>query len=174
MAVKSFMKNWILPIAAGVLVALIVKTWVVSAAVVPSSSMRPTIPNPCYILVDKLSTEFGSLHRGEVVTFHFPDNPSEIFVKRIVGMPGDTVTVKDHSVLVNGKPYKVPTSIIMPNGLGLGTYHVPPGHYFMMGDNRPISRDSRFWTHKYVARSAITGQASFVIFPFNKIKSISQ
>lgn len=105
--------------------------------------------------------------------FHYPDHPSTIFVKRIIGMPGDTVTVTYNSVYINGKKLSEPY-IKVPNVSGLGTYHVPPGHYFMMGDNRPISLDSRFWKHKYVARSAIVGQADWVLFPFNKFEPIIQ
>src|ERR1700730_1802412 len=157
-------RGWFYPLAIGFAIAFFIRHWVVAQAYVPTESMRPTIPNPCYILVNKLSVELTGLHRGEVVTFHFPDNPQQIFVKRIVGMPGDTVVVKSDEVLVNGKPFIQP-NIVHPNGDALGTYHVPAGHYFMLGDNRPISDDSRLWVHKYVARSAIIGQAEFVLFP---------
>lgn len=164
--------SWVYPVLIGVVIALVLRRYVVSAAIVPSSSMRPMIPNPCYIAVNKLAAEAGHLHRGEVVVFHWPDDPSQIFVKRIVGMPGDTVTVTNNAVYVNGQKYVVPDAI-QPNLKGLGTYHVPAGHYFMMGDNRPVSKDSRLWHNKYVARSAILGEAQFVIFPFNKIHGIS-
>lgn len=66
------------------------------------------------------------------------------------------------------------TDVAKSNGLHLGTFHVPSGYYFMLGDNRPVSMDSRLWVHKYVARSAIVGQADFVLFPLNKIAVISQ
>lgn len=159
--------------AIGIAVALSFQNWVATAAVVPTKSMNPTIPAPCYIFVNRLSTEFGQPYRGEVVLFHYPDNPKVIFVKRIIGMPGDTVKVTYNSVYINGKKLSEPY-IHVPNVSGLGTYHVPPGHYFMMGDNRPISLDSRFWVHKYVARSAIVGQADWVLFPFNKFEPIIQ
>lgn len=164
--------SWIYPIVIGVLVALVIRQWVMTINLVPTGSMEPTIPAPCRVFVNKLAIEFGQPYRGEVVTFHWPDNPSEVFVKRIIGLPGDTVTVTNNAVYVNGKKYTVP-DIVQPNFRGFGTYHVPAGHYFMMGDNRPVSDDSRLWTHKYVARSAIIGKAEFVVFPFDKIKSIS-
>lgn len=175
-----WLKDFVLPVGIGVFVAFGLKTFVVSAAVVPSSSMYPTIPalsstQVSYIGVNKLATEFGPIHRGEVVLFHFPDDPSEIFVKRVVGVPGDTVTVTNDAVYINGKKLNESNmDIAKTNRLGFGTYHVPSGHYFMMGDNRPVSKDSRFWVHKYVARSAIVGQAEFVLYPFNKLDSISQ
>jgi signal peptidase I len=163
--------GWVMPIVIGVAIAFTIRTWVVSAAEVPSASMEPTIPDPCYILVNKLSTEFSKPYRGEVVVFRFPDDTSQTFVKRIIGLPGDTVKVTNTAVYINGKLLKEPYAK-GPNLDGLGTYHVPPGHYFMMGDNRPVSKDSRFWQHKYVARSAIIGQAEFVVFPLNKIRGI--
>jgi len=165
--------SWVYPMAIGVAIALSFQKWVATAALVPSQSMNPTIPAPCHIFVNRLSTEFANPFRGEVVLFHYPDNPSEIFVKRIIGMPGDTVTITNTAVYINGKLLKEPY-IDQPNVSGLGTYHVPAGHYFMMGDNRSNSLDSRFWVHKYVARSAIVGQADFVVFPLNKIEGIVQ
>lgn len=135
--------------------------------------MYPAIPNPCYILVNKLATEIHGVQRGDVVVFHFPDDPAELYVKRVIGLPGDTVKVTNNAVYINGKKLNEPI-ITQPNLSGFGTYHVPAGHYFMMGDNRSVSEDSRFWTNKYVSRQAIVGEADFVLFPFSKMKSIPQ
>jgi len=174
------LKDWVLPIVIGVVVAFGLKTWVVSAAVVPSSSMYPTIPatetHHVYILDNKLAIDFGrKVFRGEVVVFHYPDDPKELYVKRVVGLPGDTVEVIANAVYVNGKKLNESNPNIAKSNLPkLGTYHVPAGHYFMLGDNRLVSRDSRYWVHKYVARSAIIGEADFVIAPLSNIGSISQ
>ena len=165
--------EWVWPIAIGVVVAKAIMYWVISAATVPTASMAPTIPNPCYILVDHLATEFSAPTRGEVVLFHFPDNPQRIFVKRIIGMPGDTVTIHGGHVYINGQvlnePYLPHTMVTQGD---FGPYVVPQGHYFMLGDNRNISDDSRFWVHKYVARSAIVGRADYVVWPLKKVGSI--
>lgn len=177
---NNWVRDWILPVAIGVTVAFTLKTWVVTAAVVPSSSMYPTIPavsttDFAVISVNKLATEFGQIHRGEVVVFHFPDDPVQLFVKRVIGMPGDTVTVTSNAVYINGQKLdESNVNIAKSNGAVQGTYHVPAGHYFMLGDNRPISDDSRMWVHKYVARSAIVGEANLVIYPLNKLGAISQ
>ncbi|WAH38463.1 signal peptidase I [Alicyclobacillus dauci] len=172
---QNWLTGWLLPIVIGVAIALCIRQWVVSAAYVPSESMYPTIPNPCYILVNKLATNLHGVKRGEVVVFHFPDEPTQLYVKRVVGLPGDKVTVTPTSVYINGKLLAEPNpKISKDNTRGFGTYQVPAGHYFMMGDNRPVSDDSRFWTNKYVSRSAIVGEADFVLFPFNKITRIAQ
>ena len=112
--------------------------------------MYPTIPNPWLYPCRSLETEFAKPYRGEVVLFRFPDDPSEIFVKRIIGLPGDTITIKNGKVYINGKELNEPY-ITQPTASGpQSTYHVPAGCYFMLGDNRSVSDDSRYWTHKYV------------------------
>lgn len=182
----SFKNMWtrlgrqVLPIIIPVVLVILVRGYVVHADVVPSGSMYPTIPatSPSHfslIVVNRLATELGSIHRGEVVVFWAPDHPHVLYVKRVIGMPGNTVTVTAHQVYINGhKLNESNPNIARWNGTALGTYHVPAGHYFMLGDNRPISDDSRLWVHKYVARSAIVGQADFVLYPLNKIGPIAQ
>jgi signal peptidase I len=163
--------NWIWPIAIGILIAKAVTIWVFGFAYVPTSSMYPTINNPCRIFVDHVATEIQKPYEGEVVLFHWPDNPKEIFVKRIIGMPGDTIVVKNGHVYRNGKVLKEPYLHVVTKG-NYGPYHVPAGHYFMMGDNRNVSDDSRDWIHKYVARSAIVGRADAVVWPLSKFSFI--
>lgn len=163
--------GWIWPIVVGCLVALAIMRWIISFAVVPTGSMYPTIPNPCYILVDHLATEFSAPHRGEIVLFPFPDDPKKTFVKRIIGMPGETITIHNDQVFVNNKALTEPY-LTQPTTGTFGPFHVPAGHYFMMGDNRSISEDSRYWVNKYVPLSGILGRADYVIFPFTKIAAL--
>lgn len=163
--------DWVWPIAIGCLVAWVISRFVAGIAIVPSSSMYPTIPNPCYILDDHLATEFNAPYEGEVVLFHWPDNPKKIFVKRLIGMPGDTIQIYGGHVYRNGKMLNEPY-LTAPTEGDFGPYHVPAGHYFMLGDNRKISDDSRYWQHPYVARSAIIGRADFVVWPSHKTKRI--
>lgn len=169
-----------MPIGIGVALAFGLRTWVANPVRVPSASMYPTIPAldenaQAFVLVNKLGTEFGQIYRGEVVVFRFPDDPSKLFVKRVIGLPGDLVKVTQDAVYINGKKLDESNpGIAKTNGTVVGTYQVPAGHYFMLGDNRTISDDSRMWVHKYVTRSAIVGEANFVLYPFNKIGAISQ
>lgn len=177
---KKWLTDFLIPIVIGVALALALRQWVVSPAQVPSASMYPTIPATsqrdfAYVVVNKLATELRPIHRGEVVVFRWPDDPKELFVKRVIGLPGDTVTVKANAVYIDGKKLNESNpDIARNNGTELGTWKVPAGHYFMLGDNRPISDDSRMWTHKYVSRSAILGEADMVLYPFNHIGGISQ
>ncbi len=176
----SWIRRQVLPIIVSVIVVVFIRGYVAHADVVPSGSMYPTIPATSsthfsVIVVNKLATELGHIHRGEVVVFYAPDHPKVLYVKRVIGMPGNTVTVTSHAVYINGRKLNESNpDIARWNGTALGTYHVPPGHYFMLGDNRPISDDSRLWVHKYVARSAIVGEANFIIYPLNRIGPISQ
>ncbi|MDP9727962.1 signal peptidase I [Alicyclobacillus tolerans] len=167
--------DWIWPILVGVLVAWGIMHWVVSFAVVPTSSMYPTIPNPCYILVNHLATETSPIHEGEVIVFKYPDDPSQIFVKRVIGLPGETVTIHGGHVYIDNHELAEPYLHGLLTEGTFGPYHVPAGHYFVMGDNRQNSYDSRYWTpYKYVPRSYILGEADAVIWPLSKMKPIPQ
>lgn len=175
---RNWFRGYVLPILIGVAIAFIIRTWIGIPARVPSASMYPTIPakdqsDQSWVLVNKMATEFGKVHRGEVVVFHYPKDPKLLYVKRVIGLPGDTVTVTETAVYINGQKLDEPNpGIAKSNGTKLGTYKVPPGEYFMMGDNRPVSDDSRYWGS--VKRSAIVGEADFVLYPFNKMGGISQ
>ncbi len=164
--------EWLWPIALGVAIALFIIKFIASVAIVPTASMDPTIPSPCYIIVDHVTTRFAPIHEGEVVLFHFPDNPNKIFVKRVIGLPGDTIEIQGGHVYRDGKILKEPYLHNIVTEGTYGPYLVPAGSYFMLGDNRNISDDSRLWIHKYVARTAIVGQADYVIWPFSKANSI--
>jgi len=164
--------GWLWPVALGVAVAYGIMHWIISFAIVPSSSMYPTIPNPCYILVDHVATEVGSIQRGEVVLFPFPDDHSKIFVKRVIGLPGETITIHNGKVFVDGKVLNEPYLGTLVTQGTYGPYVVPANDYFMLGDNRNISEDSRFWHHTFVPRSTIMGRADYVLWPLYKAKPI--
>jgi signal peptidase I len=171
----SLLKNYVIPIAIGVGVARMATTWVVSAAQVVSGSMIPTVQFPTYVVVDHLATEFSHPYRGEVVMFHRPDPsiPDDPLVKRIIGLPGDTVEVHDGHVYVNGQVLNEPYLKDVTDGTA-GPFHVPAGHYFMMGDNRNISFDSRFWKVKYVPEGNIIGRIDAVMWPLSELHAVQQ
>jgi len=105
--------------------------------------MRPTLQDGEYILVNKLAYKFSEPKRGDIIVFIFPVNPEEDLIKRIVGIPGDTVTVQDGVLSVNGTAVDEPY-INAPPAYN-GTWQVPEGNLFVLGDNRNDSRDSHQW-----------------------------
>jgi signal peptidase I len=156
-------------------VSMLVRTYVVQQFSIPSGSMIPTLDIGDRILVDKLGVEFGTINRGDIVVFRHPAKalttcapPVEpIFIKRVIGLPGDVITSKGSTIYVDGKALKQTWQTTSPFGPAIGRVVVPANHYFMMGDNRGESCDSRYWGT--VPRSAIIGKAFVRIWPFNRI-----
>jgi signal peptidase I len=114
---------------------------------VQGQSMEPTLHNGEYILVEKVSYWFHSPERGDVIVFKFPEDPSEDYIKRVIGLPGDHVLIQNGHVYVNGHQLNEPYVAAPPDYSGC-TYcnvTVPKGNYFVMGDNRDNSSDSHEW-----------------------------
>ena len=170
---KSVYREYFESIIFALIIALIVRTFVVQAFKIPSGSMENTLAIGDYILVNKfiygIEIPFTGRHlfplrnprRGDIAVFEYPQDPSRDFVKRVIGLPGDRIQVIDKKVFVNGKPYVNPHEIhkdsaIIPAGVNprdnTGVITVPAGSYFMMGDNRDQSYDSRFWGFVKIGR----------------------
>jgi signal peptidase I len=177
MTSKSSTQEWVEAILIAVVLALFIRSFVVQAFKIPSGSMLETLQIGDHLLVSRFSYDIkvpftniilfstGDPERGDVTVFEYPEDPSKDFIKRVIGLPGDTVEIVDKQVFINGKPlaepYKQHTD---PRILGaphmrdnMKPVTVPEGHFFCMGDNRDDSRDSRFWG--YVSREAIVGRA---------------
>lgn len=134
----------------------------VSARVrVDGFSMRPTLQDGEYILVNKLAYQFSEPVRGDIVVFVFPINPEEDLIKRIIGIPGDTITIQDGVLTVNGVVVEEPY-INAPPAYN-GTWQVPEGELFVLGDNRNDSRDSHQWGLLPVGN--VIGRAVLIYWP---------
>lgn len=165
-----------------VLIALFIRTFVVQAFKIPSGSMKPTLQIGDHILVNKFAygvkipylntvlLPVGSPERGDIVVFKYPLDPRKDFIKRVVGIPGDVVEIRDKVVYVNHQRLNHDVGVftdphIMPGTLrprdNLGPVTVPAGHLFVMGDNRDESFDSRFWG--FVPLRDVSGKA-FIIY----------
>jgi len=107
-------------------------------------SMEPTLDDGQYLLINKVGMHFRQPERGDIIVFQYPLDTSKSFVKRVIGVPGDTVEVRDQQTIVDGKSLKEPYIRSAENGLYPRTV-VPPGQYFVLGDNRNNSSDSRAW-----------------------------
>ena len=134
----------------------------VSARVrVDGFSMRPTLEDGEFVLVSKLTYMFGDFERGDIIVFHFPLDPSEELVKRIIGLPGDNILVKDQQVYVNGQLLDEPYINQAP--LYSGSWTVPEGHLFVLGDNRNNSNDSKDWD--MLPQGNVVGKAVLIYWP---------
>lgn len=161
--------EWGLVILGALIIALVIKTFLIQAFYIPSRSMEPTLKIGDRVLVNKLSYDVHDIHRGDIVVFERPPNegPDEIkdLIKRVVGLPGDTISSADGRVVINGRileePY-LPAGVTTEN---LTTQTVPPDMVFVMGDNRGDSRDSRFFGP--ISEKLIVGRAFVRVWPLN-------
>ena len=180
--------EYIEAIIVAVVIALVVRTFVMQPFTIPSGSMLNTLLIGDCVLVNKFVygvkvpftddylVNVGEPERGDVVVFEFPLDPSQDYIKRIVGVPGDVITVRDKQLYVNGQkpdePYVIHTrpAGVMADEDNFGPFTVPAGEYFMMGDNRDDSYDSRKWGT--VKRNALVGKAWRLYWSWENISNI--
>lgn len=139
----------------------------VSARVrVENISMQPTLHAGEFVLVNKLAYKLGKPQIGDIVVFHYPRDPKEDFIKRVIGLPNDTVTVNDGIVAVNGQPLDEPYISAPP--AYTGSWTVPPDSLFVLGDNRNQSSDSHSWG--YVPLDYVVGKALVIYWPLDQLQ----
>lgn len=169
--VKPLWREYVETAIIAIVCAVLLRIFVVSAYRVNSSSMEDSLLSGDYIFVNKLAYEYGADPKvGDIIVFKYPNNPTKDYIKRVVGLPGDVVEVADKIVYVGDVVALIPADSknidqrIIPGDLSyrdnFGPYTVPEGEYFVMGDNRDDSQDSRFWGA--VPRDYIRGKAIFV------------
>ena len=140
--------------------------------VVNGSSMDTTLANGQNLVMDKLSYRFHDPERYDIIIFPGPEEFGQhpYYLKRIIGMPGETVQIKDGKVYINDSETPLDDSFVSETPLGsFGPYEVPENCYFMMGDNRNNSKDSRYWQNTYVQFDQIVGKAEIRYFPSIKL-----
>jgi signal peptidase I len=166
--------SWIEIIVVAALIAFCLNTFIIANSRVPSASMENTIMTGDRVIGSRLTYKFFTdPKRGDIIIFKWPDDEKILFVKRIIGMPGDTVEIRNNHVYLNGssepldEPYlKEP----MKRNENL-TFTVPENAYFCMGDNRNNSADARYWKNTFVYRNKIISKVEFRYFPgFKKLK----
>ena len=156
--------EWIPILVFAVAAALLINRYVIIKAEVPTGSMEHTIEVDDRILGLQLSYLFSDPQRGDVVIFPYPDNPETTYVKRVIGLPGETVEIKNGSVYIDGTPIEEPYLKEEMRG-EYGPYVVPEGCYFMLGDNRNSSQDSRKWKNTYLKEEDIMAKVLFRYSP---------
>lgn len=189
---KSQLRDWSEALIVAAILALIIRTFVVQAFKIPSGSMEDTLLIGDHLLVSKftygLQVPFiedriftiRDPERGDIIVFEFPEDKDKSyfkrrdFIKRVVGLPGDTVEIRNKSVYVNGKRHLTPEAVYKDSNVTPGPRDnmrpitIPADNYFVMGDNRDRSYDSRFW--RFVDRSAIKGVAFIKYWSWDKEK----
>jgi signal peptidase I len=171
-------------VVAAILIAVLLRTFVVATYSIPSGSMEPTLQIGDRIVVNKLSYDLHGVDRGNIVVFTTPPNedcagpPVADLVKRVIGLPGEIISLDDGNVYINGRvlpePF-LPPDVRNDNYPGPSTnayalhhpYRIPAGDVYVMGDNRPKSCDSRFWGP--IHESTIVGQVDLRIWPLSRI-----
>jgi signal peptidase I len=167
--VREIVETVVLTIVIFLVIHLAIQSYHVSG-----TSMEPGLIDNEYVMVNKIAYLFHGPERGDVVVFHNPQNPNEDLIKRVIGLPGDTVKtnsteVRVNDVLLDEKAYiSAPTNT--PLNPGAKTWLIPPNQYFVLGDNRPVSLDSRYIGP--ILKDYIVGKAVLVFWPLNKIHFI--
>ena len=186
---KSVVREYFESIVIAVILALFVRTWVVQAFKIPTGSMENNLLIGDHLLVNKFVfaptplaigravLPVRPIHRGDIVVFKYPDEPERDFIKRVIGLPGETIELRNKKVHINGQPldepyvhfltapsndYQEVTSYDVRERFGPVT--VPADHYFVMGDNRDNSQDSRYWG--FLPRGHVKGKALLIYWSY--------
>jgi signal peptidase I len=161
-------RYWLRDLILSVLLAFIVIVFLYQPVQVEGTSMLPRLENHERIFINKFVYRLHPVERGDVVVFRFPLDTSKSFIKRVIGLPGEEVSIRDGHVLVNGKPLSEP--YVPPSYLDEQSYppvRVEPNHYYVLGDHRSSSNDSRVWGT--VNGQHIYGKAAFVYWPLSQM-----
>lgn len=166
---KEEIISWIKIIITAAVIAFLLNNFIIANSRVPSGSMEKTIMTGDRVIGSRLSYYFEEPERGDIVIFHFPDDPTgkTYYVKRVIGLPGDIIDIRDGKVYINNsdtpleEPYLPEPMEPEPDA----HYEVPDDSYFMLGDNRNYSADARRWKNKYVKKDKIIAKVLFRYFP---------
>jgi signal peptidase I len=166
--------EWVGILLAAFLASLLIKTYVVQTFWIPSASMENTLLINDHLLVNKLAYKIGSVKRGDIVVFKRPpgetDKSIDDLIKRVIGLPGDTVQETNGVVYVNGNQLAEPYTLPDRPTASFPATKVPPGMYWVMGDNRSNSSDSRVFGT--ISKSLIVGKADFRVWPLSRIGTV--
>lgn len=164
---KSTIKEWIIDIAIVACIVLFIWNFVGYGVWITSGSMIPTFEVKDRLIVTRVH-DFNSLKEGDILLFKQEEFNDEILIKRLIGLPGDKIEIKNGVVFRNGE--QLQEEYVRNNDRSNGVYEVPEGKYFFLGDNRPNSFDSREWKNPYVDKSQIEGKARVKYYPLNKFE----
>lgn len=163
--------SWVLYFAVAIIAALLIKNYLIINANVPTGSMENTIMPGNRLIGNRLAYINSEPERGDIVIFKYPDNETETYVKRVIGLPGETVTIENAKIYIDGADEPLEEAYLKEEWVeetGSYTYEVPEDCYLVLGDNRNNSWDARYWTNTYVSKEKILGEAVFTYWPLNQ------
>lgn len=164
---KSFFLDWIIPILIALVLAFLIRQFLLFKIKVPTGSMMPTVEIGDQLFVTRVHNP-NNIKRGDIVVFN-SEELNEPLLKRVIGMPGEHVEIKsDGSVYINGNKLEE-DYVKYQGGKTNMSFDVPEGKYLMLGDNRNNSDDSRYWSYPYVDGDDIEAKAQLTIYPFDRI-----
>ncbi|MDE0311619.1 MAG: signal peptidase I [Caldilineaceae bacterium] len=161
---KSLLRETLETVVLAILIFLVIRSLVQNYRI-EGQSMEPNFQHGQYLLVNKLAYRLGEYRRGDVIVFHYPNNPSQDYIKRVIGLPGDTVEFRDGVLIVNGLTVEEPYDQI-PIARDIPAQTVAPGFLYVLGDNRPASSDTRTWGQ--LSQEFVIGKAWVAIWPVEK------
>lgn len=165
-------EGWLREIFFATLTAVLIIVFLVQPVRVEGNSMQPRLHNDERIFVNKILYRISDIERGDIVVFWYPGNTSKSFIKRVIALPGEMVEIRSGQVFINGDLYREP--YIVPkfrDESDFGPIQVPEGHYFVMGDHRNTSNDSRSWGT--LSDNLIFGKAVFRYWPLSRLGSLN-
>ena len=165
---KSLLRETLETVVLAILIFLVIRSLVQNYRI-EGQSMEPNFQHGQYLLVNKLAYRLGEYRRGDVIVFHYPNNPSQDYIKRVIGLPGDTVEFRDGVLIVNGLTVEEPYDQI-PIARDIPAQTVAPGFLYVLGDNRPASSDTRTWGQ--LSQEFVIGKAWLAIWPVEKAGAV--
>ena len=162
---RSEVMEWAKLLIGAILLALVLRSFVFTFVIVDGPSMQDLLYTDDFMLVSRLHYSLGTPQRGDVAMCHFPGSEAN-YVKRVIGLPGETIECRDKVTYINGQPLAEPY-LTRENSWDFGPIDIPEGQYFMLGDNRLDSHDSR--RVGPLPKDMLVGRAMFVIWPLNRV-----
>ena len=165
--------EWIKVIVIALLIAIPVRYFIAEPFVVDGASMDPTFKTGHFLIIDRLSYRFKEPKRGDVIVFRYPNNPSTFYIKRIIGLPGESISLQNGVVKINHSSttdsLREPYIVDIHKSYDNAEFSLNKDQYFVMGDNRAESSDSRTWGP--LDKKFIIGRPAFRVLPINKIST---
>ncbi|HKM00940.1 MAG: signal peptidase I [Tissierellia bacterium] len=168
--IKQFFKEWVVPVLIALVIVLFLNKFVFILVTVPTGSMEDTIIPGDRLYVNEL-IDVDSAKRGDILVFKSDELDNKRLVKRLIGLPGETIEIKsDGSIYIDKEKLKEPYAVETQGEEEI--FIVPDNSFFFLGDNRPISYDARYWDEPYISKDKVIGKVEFRFFPLNRIGKV--